>query len=457
MSALISIQDILAATGGTLISEGGESSFELSVSTDTRQIQSGDVFVALKGEKFDAHQFLAQAVEKGAGTLLVQEEVKLEGVNVVLVEDTLVGLQDLARYWRTQLTDRAVGITGSNGKTSTKDLTLAVLSERYETKATLGNYNNHIGLPLTVLRNTRDDEATIYEMGMNHPGEIAPLCDIGQPMVGVITSIGTAHIEHMGSQEGIAREKAALAQALPEDGTLIIPEDITLKEVVMEMNNGGLMEVGIESDSAVINAQGVRAEGIGTAFTLITPRGSADVLLPLKGRHMVMNALLAAGTGHLYGLTAEEIARGLSGVELTSGRLRQFSHGDITILDDTYNANPDSMKAAALTLKEALEDGQTGYLVLGKMAELGEHTDSGHLEVGAYGASLGLQVISVGAEAKLISEGAKRAGQDALHFPTKEDARDWMQSNLETGSVVLFKGSRSAAMETLMQELYPEA
>lgn len=456
MSNNISIPDILHATGGTLISEGEMSSFPLSISTDTRKIQDGDVFVALKGDSFDAHNFLDQAVNCGAKTLLVHEDRGIKGVNVVLVKDTLQGLQDLAKYWRTQLTDRAIGITGSNGKTSTKDLTLAVLSQKFQTKATLGNFNNHIGLPLTVLRNDRSDEATIYEMGMNHPGEIAPLCEIAAPRLGVISSIGTAHIEHMGSQEGIAREKGALAAALPEGGTLIIPTDIAQKAILLEMNAGETLEVGIETDTP-ISASNVRAEGNGTAFLLKTPRGEASVSLPLKGLHMVSNALLAAGVGHYYGMSPAEISAGLASGELTTGRLRQFTHGTQTILDDTYNANPDSMKAAARTLKEALAEGQTGYLILGKMGELGDLSDSGHREVGAYGAELGLEVISVGAEAQLISEGAEKAGGSTKHFIEKQDAIDWLKENLQENSMILFKGSRAAAMESVMHSLFPES
>ncbi len=451
----ISIQDVLHATGGKLLSEGALSSFPLSVSTDTRQIKDGDIFVALQGDNFDAHNFLEQAVEKGAKTLLVHEDRGITGVNVVLVKDTLQGLQDLASYWRGELTDRAIGITGSNGKTSTKDLTDAVLSQRFQTKATLGNFNNHIGLPLTVLRNTREDEATIYEMGMNHPGEIAPLCEIARPQIGIITTVGTAHIEHMGSQEEIAKEKGALAAALPADGTLIIPTDVDYKDVLLAMNGGQVLETGIETETP-ISATGLKAEGNGTAFTLKTPQGEASVLLPLKGRHMVSNALLSAAVGHLYGMSAEEIAHGLSSVELTSGRLRQFSHGSYTILDDTYNANPDSVKVAALTLQEALAEGQKGYLVLGKMAELGDLTDQAHLEVGEYGAQLGLTVISVGEEAKLITEGAKKAGNEPQHFAIKQDAETWLKDNLEEGSMILFKGSRAAAMETVMNTVFPE-
>jgi len=451
----ISIQDILHATDGELIAEGRLSSFPLSISTDTRNIKEGDIFVALKGDNFDAHNFLEQAVEQGVETLLVQEDKGISGVNVVLVKDTLKGLQDLASYWRGELTDRAIGITGSNGKTSTKDLTAAVLSQKFGTKATLGNFNNHIGLPLTILRNVREDEATIYEMGMNHPGEIAPLCEIARPQVGIITSVGTAHIEHMGSQDAIAKEKGMLGAALPKDGTLIIPTDIDYREVLLEMTSAEVIETGIDSVSP-ISATEMRAEGNGTAFTLHTPKGSAEVLLPLKGRHMVSNALLAAAVGHVYGLSVEEIARGLSSVELTTGRLRQFTYGTQTILDDTYNANPDSVKAAATTLKEALSGDQRGYLVLGKMAELGNLTDQGHLDVGEFGANLGLDVISVGSEASLIAEGAKKAGKGAEHFQTKKEAEDWLKNNLEEESIILFKGSRSAAMETVMNAVFPE-
>ncbi len=457
MSNQISIPDILQATGGRLLAEEGEQSFPLFVSTDTRSINDGDLFVALEGENFDAHNFLDMAVQKGATTLLVHKEVAVPGANIILVEDTLKGLQDLAAYWRGELTDRAIGITGSNGKTSTKDLTQAVLNQKFKTKATLGNFNNHIGLPLTVLRNGRDDDATISEMGMNHPGEIAPLCEIAKPRVGIICSIGTAHIEYMGSQEAIAKEKGALAASLPEDGILIIPKDVAQKEILLEQNNAQtVLEVGIETDSE-ISAHEVKAEGDGTAFILRTPKGEAKVILPLKGRHMVSNALLAAAVGHYYGMSPQEIAQGLNAVELTTGRLRQFTYGTQTILDDTYNANPDSVRAAAVTLKDALSEGQKGYLVLGKMGELGHLADEGHLEVGAYGAKLGLEMISVGEEAKLITEGVLKAGGQAKHFTEKKEAVDWMAENLQENSMILFKGSRAAAMETVMNALFPES
>ncbi len=452
----ISIQDIILATGGTLIADGSESSFLLNVNTDTRKIMKGDLFVALKGESFDAHNFLDVAIEKGASTLIVQEDRGVTGVNVILVEDTLKALQDLASYWRSQLTDRSIGITGSNGKTSVKDLTAAVLSQKFQTKATLGNFNNHIGLPLTVLRNSPEDEATIYEMGMNHPGEIAPLCEICRPYVAVISSIGTAHIEYMKTQEAIAQEKGALPASLPEDGVLIITHDVAQKDILLGMNKGKLMQVGIEAEGVDVQASELRSDATGTTFTLTIGGESAVVNLPLKGRHMVSNALLAAAVGSVYQLDVATIAQGLSSVKLTSGRLRQFEHSGHLILDDTYNANPDSVKAAARTLKESLNSDQAGYLVLGAMGELGHLKDEGHREVGAYGANLDLSVISVGEEAQLIYEGAKAQGGFAKHFDKKQEAIDWMRDNLQEGSQILFKGSRSSAMETVMSSVFPE-
>lgn len=429
--------------------------FPISVSTDTRNINNGQIFFALKGDVFDAHKLVDKAANAGAGVLVIEHKDHLtKDTPYILVEDTLKALQDFSAYWRTQLTAKAIGITGSNGKTSTKDLTKAVLSQKFSTHCTKGNFNNHIGLPLTLLETSQSHETAIYEMGMNHRGEIAPLCEFSKPEIGIITSIGTAHIEHLGSQEEIAEEKADLAAALPASGTLIIPADLSHRNLVERKTKASIFTTGVEQDGDLIATDLQNKKGITTFNLTLKNKESIQVSLPLSGKHMVSNALLAAATGHLLGLSLDEIKQGLESVELTSGRLRQYQYGDITVIDDTYNANPDSVKAAALTLKDSLNESK-GFIILGKMAELGEHTDSAHFEVGSFSAKLGLTVISVGPEAIKIFEGASSI-QESFHFNTKENAADWIQSNIPPLSTVLFKGSRSAAMEKLMQLTYPE-
>ena len=415
------------------------------VSTDTRSIPEGALFFALKGDNFDAHNFLSKAAESGAGALVIQDATNLpDGVPAVLVRDTLEALQALAKWYRAELGIPVVAITGSNGKTSTKDFMRSVLSQRFRVNATLGNLNNHIGLPLTVLATSGNDEVGIFEMGMNHSGELALLCAIGRPNVGIITNVGTAHIEHLGSREAIALEKGTLARALDENGTLLVPSDCDFLDDFRDSTSAKVIVVGDGS----IRAENVTPCENGSSFDLVIDGlGSIATSISVAGKHMISNALLAAGTGAVLGLDLEEISSGLQDAELTSGRLRQYQSGGVTVIDDTYNANPESIIAGLETLANLPgKGGRTA--ALGIMAELGGHASEAYDRVGRIARGLGVQLVTIG-------EGAGSYGA-LQHFPSHEDAASWLSSNISAGEIVLFKGSRMAAMERVMKQAFPE-
>jgi len=439
------LQQLAHAMNGSLRQGGEDFIISAGVSTDTRSIATGALFFALKGENFDAHHFLVQAVEAGAGALVVQNDSDLpEGVPLVLVNDTLEALQALAKWYRSKLGIPVVAITGSNGKTSTKDLTRSVLSQKFRVNATLGNLNNHIGLPLTVLSTEADDEVGVFEMGINHSGELAPLCEIGQPDVSIITNIGTAHIEHLGSREAIALEKGTVARALSEKGTLLVPGDCDYVEQFRASTPASVITVG----DGVIRAENIMPGESGSSFDLVIDGlGMVRTSIAVSGRHMISNALLAAGAGFVLGLTLDEISAGLGNAELTSGRLRRYCSNEVTVIDDTYNANPESVIAALETLAGLPGDGRR-IAALGMMAELGDHAAAAYPKIGRSAADLKLTLVTVGEDAKAY--GANH------HFNTREEAATWLSEETSSGDIVLFKGSRMAAMERVMKLAFPE-
>jgi UDP-N-acetylmuramoyl-tripeptide--D-alanyl-D-alanine ligase len=423
------------------------------VSTDTRKLPAGCAFFALRGENFDGDAFAADALAAGAALVVLQRWSGdcPAGAAVIVVPDTLAALQRLAYWWRRQLDIPVVCITGSNGKTSTKDLTTAVLSRRFRVSSTKGNLNNHIGLPLTVLATTLEDQAAVWEIGMNHAGELEPLCKIAQPKYGIITNIGTAHIEHLGSRDAIAEEKGTLARALPENGILFISASCDYHDFLRERTKAALVSVG--DGRGIVRAENLRLEADRSHFTLVIEGdGHAEVCLPVPGRHMVINALLAAAVGWKLGMPPCEIAVGLSEVKISSGRLARRVVDGVTIIDDTYNANPESMAAAIETLAEApVPNGARRFVVLGRMGELGIHGPAAHHQIGKLAASRDLVVIAAGEGAEGIAEGAG----GVKHFPVLADAAKWLAAEVKPGDAVLFKGSRSATIERVMNAAFP--
>jgi len=453
----LTVAAIRAATGAVLATGDANARADGGVSTDTRSLGAGAVFFALRGERFDGHDFVAEAVAAGAAAVVVEQApvpLPTNGCAVLVVADALRALQRLAAWWRDQMSIPVVGITGSNGKTSTKDFTAAVLETRWPVSATKGNLNNHIGLPLSVLATTPDDGAAVWELGMNHPGEIALLCEIARPRIGIITNVGSAHLEFMGSRAGIAEEKSALARSLPSDGTLVVPANCEFADYFRSRTKARVLAVG--------NGRGtVRAEDLsfadGRAHFRLVIDGEEPVatVLPVDGRHMVTNAMLAAGAGHVLGLKAPEIAAGLAAARLAGGRLGRIVRDGVILLDDSYNANPESMAAALETLAAQQCDGGRRIAVLGHMAELGTFAPEAHERIGRLAASHGLMVVAVSPAAAGIAAGARAAGGQALEFDSAAGAAAWLRSTVTAGDVVLFKGSRTAAVERVMNQAFP--
>ncbi len=456
----ITVNEITSATGGELASATAHGDVVItSVSTDTRTLVDGSLYIALRGENFNGNVFALAAVEAGADCVILDEmptDVEQLGVPIVLVQDTLLALQRLAKWYRQQLDIRVVGITGSNGKTSTKDFAASVIAQKWKVNATKGNLNNHIGLPLSVLSTEEDDQVCVWEMGMNHAGEIAPLCQIAQPDIGIITNIGTAHIEFLKTREGIAEEKSALARALPEQGTLILPASCDFVDYLIERTKAKVMIAG--NCRGVVRAEDLRVTETGSVFKLcIDQQEEALVELNVGGKHMVNNALLAAAAGYALGMKSAEIAAGLSQTQLSGGRLQKYVSGGVAVIDDTYNANPDSVIAAIETLAELpIHNGARRLVVLGAMAELGVHSDAEHCRVGKLAAEKNLTVVSVGDAARQIYEGAISNGADAHQFDDAESAAMWIKDFCKEGDSALFKGSRMAEMEKVMNQAFPQ-
>jgi len=440
--------------GGVLVAGDGDATAN-AVNTDSRKIGSSDLFVALVGERFDAHDFVPQVAAAGAAGVMVSrvpENAQALGCGIIQVEDTLLGLQRLATAYRELLKPLVIGITGSNGKTSTKDLSAAVLAPKYQVRATLGNLNNHIGVPLTILSLEEGDTCAVVEMGMNHAGEIAPLVEIAKPQAAIITNIGVAHIEFLGSRAGIAQEKGDLAAGVAEGGVVVLNANDDMTPAIAARCRAKVVTAGVGAGDVMATIKGHDAEG--TRFSLQFPSGeTVEARLPVPGAHMVSNAALAAACAWRHGVAPQTIADALARTQLTKGRVQVKRIQGITFIDDSYNANPDSMKSGLQTLA-GLSGASRKIAVLGRMGELGAHAAAGHQEVGAHAAQLKVdEVVTVGQEAALISDAARQGGLATRHFASHQEGADYLKESLKPGDAVLIKGSRSAAMEKIL-ELY---
>ncbi len=448
----LSLSQIAEWAGGKIVA--GASASEITrLSTDSRTLQPGDLFVPLRGENFDGHQFLAQAAERGASAALVDEkcDVKLPAnLAVVLVPDTLAAYQQIAAEYRRSLGLKVIGITGSNGKTSTKDFLAAALARRFRVTKTEGNFNNHVGLPRTILEAGAQDEIAVWEIGMNHPGEIAPLAKIARPDAAIITNIGTAHIEFMGSREAIAQEKGVLAEAVGAGGFVILNADDAFSEVIAQRTRAKVIRAGIERGS--LRAEDIRQTSAGSEFTVLEGAHRCRVQLPVPGLHMVQNAMLAIAAARAFGISLEEAAAGLASTPLTKARLQLREVRGVRFLDDSYNANPESMKAALRTLIELRTEG-TRFAVLGYMGELGTESERGHAEVGEAAAAFGIdRLIVVGPQAEAIARAARAAGLAKTDSVLDAAAAaELLAEETRAGDLVLLKGSRTARMERVLE------
>jgi UDP-N-acetylmuramoyl-tripeptide--D-alanyl-D-alanine ligase len=428
--------------------------FVSRLSTDSRTLQSGDLFVALRGQNFDGHVFIDKAAERGAvGAIVDGNWTGKSPKNFALlrVDDTLAAYQQIAARYRQSLSLRVVAITGSNGKTTTKDFVAAVLGTRFRVTKTEGNFNNHVGLPRTILEATTKDEIGVWELGMNHPGEIAALAKIAAPDVGIITNIGVAHIEFMGSREAIAREKGALAEPLPTDGTLILNADDSFSPEIARRTRAKTVFAGTKEGS--LRATDLRQSASGSEFTILEGAHRCRAQLPVPGLHMIQNALLAVAAGRVFGLSIENCAAGLASAPLTKARLQIKTIRGVQFIDDSYNANPESMRAALATLAELETDGRR-LAVLGEMAELGSETERGHREVGEAAATLKIdELIAIGQTAATIADAARDAGlENARSVGSVSEAAEILAGETSPNDLVLIKGSRAARTERVLEE-----
>ncbi|MFC0214154.1 UDP-N-acetylmuramoyl-tripeptide--D-alanyl-D-alanine ligase [Paenibacillus chartarius] len=433
----------------------------IGVSTDTRTIAQGNLFVPLVGEKFDGHQYAQQAVDKGAAAVLWQRGHEAEppqGAPLILVDDTLGALQQLAKAYRQELDMKVVGITGSNGKTTTKDLVHAVLAVQYRVHKTQGNLNNHIGLPLTLLQLSEDTEAAVLEMGMSGRGEIELLSGIGAPDIAVITIIGESHLEQLGSREEIARAKVEILSGLADGGLFVYNGDSELIEAVLpEMPKPKTMRTvrfGMGQDCDLF-ASNVQMTADGAHFTL-NDGGAVEFAIPLLGRHNVTNAIAAIAVGRELGISDECIAEGLASVQMTGMRIevRQAPSG-LTVLNDAYNASPTSMEAALKLLAE-LGGFRCKFAVLGDMLELGPQEAELHRGIGErIGPETADYLLTYGERARHIADGALiRLPADRIRsFNDKRELAQHLLTLAEPNDVVLVKGSRGMRLEDVVAVL----
>ncbi|WP_028549281.1 UDP-N-acetylmuramoyl-tripeptide--D-alanyl-D-alanine ligase [Paenibacillus sp. UNC451MF] len=461
------LKQLADMAGGTLV-HGDDNLLIQGVSKDTRTLQEGNLYVPLIGESFDGHQFVEDAVSKGAAASLWQSdhENRPSGVPLILVDDTLVALQQLAKAYRSQLSVRIIGITGSNGKTTTKDMTASVLATTYKVHKTLGNYNNHIGLPLTLLQLEEDTEVAVLEMGMSGRGEIRFLSELAEPEIVLITNIGEAHLLQLGSREEIARAKTEILAGLQQDGTLVYNGDEPLIEKVLpELKaQGGMNATRYHrvrfgaNQSNDLYPLNTRMDAVGTHFSVQRFDG-VSFYIPLLGFHNVINALAAVAVGIHFAIPAATIAQGLKACVMTSMRIELLkAPSGLTILNDAYNASPTSMKAA-LSLLEEMQDYNRKIVVLGDMLELGEQEEEFHKEIGRMLNPQKVDRVYVfGKLAQHIAEqAANKYPAGRVHsFDDKNRLAQAVASYVGPDDVVLVKGSRGMKLEqvvSLLQQL----
>jgi UDP-N-acetylmuramoyl-tripeptide--D-alanyl-D-alanine ligase len=458
----LTLEDILKATGGRLASPATEDDMG-GVSTDSRTIQPGDLFIALTGERHDGHQYLGDVFAKGAAGAIVQEGVESVSPNfknLVEVPDTLKALGDLARFWRRRFSPSVIAVTGSNGKTTAKDMTAAVLASQYSVLKTEGNFNNLIGLPLTLFRLKGGEEMAVVEMGMNHLGEIDRLAEIAEPETGVITSVARAHLEGLGGLPNVARAKGELIARLPEGGLAVVHADNRFAPMfrrAARARKARAVGFGL-SKAAEYRALSVKPDGLkGVGFTVRVRGKTVKFRLGVPGRHNVSNALAAIAVGDRYDVPVAKMKSALARFHAGSKRMEVVPlPKGIDVINDCYNANPDSTEASLHFLKD-LGRSRRRVAVLGEMLELGRWAPQGHREVGGVAAKSGVKLlVAVGPHAGDLVRGARKAGMaksSALSFKEVEETLPVLKSLLRPKDIVLVKGSRGMRMERITDSL----
>ena len=493
----MTLENLAEACGGKLLCQGQMPRTEASaVVIDSRKVEKNSVFIAVKGERVDGHRFIPDVFEKGALGVVCESVPENPAGPCILVEDSLKALRQIAEFYRKQLPVKVVGITGSVGKTSTKEFIAAVLSQKYRVHKTQGNYNNEIGVPLTVLSMPEDTEMAVLEMGINHFGEMHRLSRIARPDICVMTNIGQCHLEYLGSREGILKAKSEIFDYMKEDGCVVLNGDDDMLSRITQVKGKRPVFYGVSSGRTAcgetgrgldIFAKDIRMKGILGSDAVFSYDGKTfAVHIPLPGEHMVYNALAAAAVGFQAGLTEEEIAAGIAATQSVSGRSRVIQAAGRIVIDDCYNANPVSMEAAIDLLAQAagdcadyadserekqaagrLEEPADGVsrrtvAVLGDMFELGEKEKELHGRVGRYLIEKGTDcVICAGELSAAMYEGALQAAEESgrqpsggIHyFPDRQELLGGIDALLKPGDIVLVKASHSMGFEEVVKRL----
>lgn len=453
----MTLEHIANACGGSYIGTEGKKTVCVSdITTDSRKVSDGCLFVPIQGSRVDGHDFIDQVIEKGALAVLSEKDLGIQNFPYIRVESSLKVLKDLAEYYLQQLKIPVIGITGSVGKTSTKEMTAAVLSQKYHVLKTQGNFNNELGLPLTVFRLRDEDEMAILEMGISDFGEMRTLAEIARPKTAMITNIGYCHLENLKDRDGVFKAKTEIFEYVRDDGHVILNGDDDKLEQVCDVHGIKPVKFGLNQKNDVY-ADEIKSMGFsGVSCTIHTPAGSFKTLVPMPGKHMVYNALAGTCAGILYGLTLEQIKSGIESFQPLEGRFHIITTSRYQIIDDCYNANPMSMKASL----EVLQDGEGRKVaILGDMAELGKDEKDLHEEVGTFAGSLKLDALyCTGRLSESLAAAAKKSNSklDVRHFVDKDALLDWLPILLKDGDTILVKASHSMEFDKVVKYLERE-
>lgn len=422
---------------------------------DSRLIKKDFLFIASKGERVDGHDYIEAAIKQGAMAVVCERPPKDTTIPYIIVEDSLLALKDIATWYRMQLDIPVVGITGSVGKTSTKEFVSSVLSMKYKVLKTEGNYNNEIGLPLTILRIDNSHDIAVVEMGISDFGEMHRLSKIAKPDYCLLTNIGQCHLEQLGSREGILKAKSEIFDFMSEDGRIILNGDDDMLSTIQRVKEITPLRYGLSSDMDIY-ADNIISKGLrGSEYNLHYKNETISVHSPMPGRHMILNALAAAAVGWMLGLSGKEIAQGIAKLQPVSGRNNIIAHKKLTIIDDCYNANPVSMKAAIdlLTMTDTRK-----LAILGDMGELGKHENQLHKDVGAYAATNNIDIIiCVGSLAINMYEGAKdllsNNADNLFYYKTRDELIKALPDLLSEGDTILVKASHFMGFDRIIEAL----
>jgi len=423
------------------------------ICTDSREVGEGFLFVALEGERTDGHKYINSALASGAAFALAEKDGDYPAEKVLRVKSTLKALMDMAGYYRSKYSPLVVGLTGSVGKTTTKEMTAAVLESKYRTIKTIGNRNNEIGGPATIMTIAADTQAAVIEMGMSDFGEIAALCKAAKPDIGIITNIGVSHIQNLGSRENILKAKLELADALADSSPLFICADNDML-AGFSCPRLDVVRYGIDAADCQIRGKIIRETPQGTDFVIEYNGNSIDAFVPGAGRHLVENALAAFGVGVWAGVEPKAAADAIKGYVPSGMRQRVVEHGGVTVVEDCYNASPDSMAAALAALGKMPCKGRKIF-VAADMLELGEIALESHLQTGRLAAQYGADVLfCFGELSKNCLKGAQEKGLEAYHFTDKTELAKAITQYADKGDVLWFKGSRGMMLEEAIKYFY---